>query len=178
MSLFHSNGKNSCFTEDALMMSLQSFGKDSSLEENKAKRDDKPSSSHLSTRSETIQTKKNPATTCWSREKYALTAGGKPRHDADYWINLARAQEKGLQFLAKKISSHNCSQYCAGILHLQKWFSQKTNDLYMKDSHLVRKLMRSTESLVGLPHDDRYLVRRALAPAETVREHLAGIQQW
>ena len=46
------------------MMSLQSFGKDSSLEEKKAKRDDKPSSSHLSTRSKTIQTKKNPATTC------------------------------------------------------------------------------------------------------------------
>ena len=46
MSLFHPDGKNSCFSEDALLMPLQSSGQDLALEEEKVKRDDKPSPSH------------------------------------------------------------------------------------------------------------------------------------
>ena len=98
MSLFHSNGKNSCFTEDALMMSLQSLGQDSSLEEKRTKRDDKPSSSHLSTRSGDNPDEEEPSDDLLKQRKVHSHSKWKPRHDADYWINLARAQEKGLQF--------------------------------------------------------------------------------
>ena len=83
------------FIEDALEMSLQSSSQDSSLGDEKAKKEDRPSSSHLSTLSVTIQTNKNSATTYRSREKYTTTASGN-RQDAVYW-NLARAQDKGQQ---------------------------------------------------------------------------------
>ena len=50
---------------------------DSSLEDEQAKKEDRPSSSHISTHSRTIQTKKNLAMASPSREKYAMTASGK-----------------------------------------------------------------------------------------------------
>ena len=50
---------------------------DSSLEDEQAKNEDIPSSSHFSTHSRTIQTKKNLAMTSPSREKYAMTASEK-----------------------------------------------------------------------------------------------------
>ena len=56
-------------------MSLQSSNQDSSLEDEKAK-EDRPSSSHFSTRSETIQMKKNLAMTSRRREKYTTTTSG------------------------------------------------------------------------------------------------------
>ena len=60
---------------DALMMLFQSS--DSSLENEQARKEDRPSSSHYSTHPGTIQMKKNPAmiTRCW--EKYTTTASGK-----------------------------------------------------------------------------------------------------
>ena len=48
VDFFITNGKNSCFIEDALMMSHQSSNQDSSLEDEKARKEDRPSSSHLS----------------------------------------------------------------------------------------------------------------------------------
>ena len=59
------------------LMSLQSSNQDSSLEDEKAKKEDGPSSSHLSTRSGTIQMKKNLEMTYQNREKYTITVSGK-----------------------------------------------------------------------------------------------------
>ena len=75
-SLFHTNGKNSCFIVDNFMMSLQSSNQDLALEDEKAKKKDGPSSSHFSTHSGTSQTKKNPATISRSRKKDTTTASG------------------------------------------------------------------------------------------------------
>ena len=76
-SPFHINGKNSCYIEDFLLMSLLSSNQDSSLADEKAEKEDRPSSSHLSTRLGTIQTKKNLAMTYLNREKYTITVSGK-----------------------------------------------------------------------------------------------------
>ena len=59
------------------MMCNQSSNQVLSLEDEEAKNEDRPSSSHLSTRSVTIQTKKILAMTSLSREKYTITATGK-----------------------------------------------------------------------------------------------------
>ena len=58
-------------------MSLEFSNQDSSLEDVKVKKENRPSSSHPSTRSGTIQTKKNLATTYQSQEKYSITDSGK-----------------------------------------------------------------------------------------------------
>ena len=58
-------------------MLRQFSNQDSSLEDEKVKKEDRPSSSHLSTRSGTIQTKKHPAMTYQNREKYTVTVRGK-----------------------------------------------------------------------------------------------------
>ena len=69
MSLFHTNGKNSCFTEDVRFISLQSSHQDSSLEDAKTNKEGKPSSSQLPTHSGAIQMKKSPAMTCQKGER-------------------------------------------------------------------------------------------------------------
>ena len=53
-------------------MSLQSSNQDSSLEDEKAKREDRPSSSHLSRFLKKIQMKKNPATISRDQEKWTM----------------------------------------------------------------------------------------------------------
>ena len=88
------NGKNSCFIEDVLSTSTLSLDQDTSLEDEKAKKEDRPSSSHLSTRSGTIQTKKNLAMTYQNREKYTITVSGKLLTAP----SLTRPQDKGLRF--------------------------------------------------------------------------------
>ena len=59
------------------LMSLQSSHQDSSLEDEKAKKEDRLSSSHLSTRSGTIHTKQDPAMTHQNQEKFTITVSGK-----------------------------------------------------------------------------------------------------
>ena len=51
-------------------MSLQSSNQDSSLEDEKAKKEERPSSPH-------IQAKKNLAMTFQNREKYTITVSGR-----------------------------------------------------------------------------------------------------
>ena len=58
-------------------MLFQSSNQDSSLEDEKAKKEDRKSSSHLTTRSGTMQTKKNLAMMYQNREKYTITVSGK-----------------------------------------------------------------------------------------------------
>ena len=72
----HVAGQNSCFVEDTLVMSLQSSSQDSSLEDEKARKEDRPSSSHTSTHSGTIQKKKKLAMTFRRREKHTTTTSG------------------------------------------------------------------------------------------------------
>ena len=81
------------------MMSHQSSDQDSSLEAGDARKEDRPSSSHLSTLSRTIQMKKNLARTSRSREMYTMTASGSLVRTPS---NLAQAQDKGLQFWQTK----------------------------------------------------------------------------
>ena len=120
-SKIHTNGKNSCFIEDVLLMSLQSSNQESSLEDEKAK-EDRPSSPHFSVHHYSE----------WQNCQ-----------DAVYWINLAQAQDKGLRFCPTRSHAVKCIQLCAGILHLQSDFSKKgVKGLYLKDSRRFVKHRR------------------------------------
>ena len=68
---------------------VTSILRDSSLDDEKASKEDRPACTHLSTRSGTIQTKKGLAMT-HSKWKNA--------QDAVNWINLARVQDERLRF--------------------------------------------------------------------------------
>ena len=70
-------GFNTFIKEATSVFHNQSSDQDSSLEDEKAKKEDRPSSSHLSTRSVTIQTQQNLAMTYSSREKYTISVSGK-----------------------------------------------------------------------------------------------------
>ena len=94
------------------MMSLQSSSKDSSLEDEKARNEDRPSSSHLPTRSWTIQ----------MNRKCSTTANANLVRTAVYWINLARVQDKGPQFSQKR-AAMVCSSVPADCMN--KVISQK-----------------------------------------------------
>ena len=92
-----------CFTGGVPSTSIPSLRTDSLQEENKSRRDDKPSSSHLSTLLVEIPDEEEP------RDDYTV-----PRevHDQDavYWITLSRAQDQGLRFWqtkSKAIIVHN-----------------------------------------------------------------------
>ena len=119
-------------------MSLQSSNQDLSLEDEKAKKEDRPFPSHLSIRSGTIQTKKNLAMTSQNREKYTFTVSGKYSGRR----LLGQFQDR-ITVLADKISCRNCFQLCASRLHLQS-----DNPTGNPELPGVRKLKRSTESLV------------------------------
>ena len=98
MSPLHTNGKNSRSTEDARKTCNRSSSQVSSLEDEKVNNEGRLSSLHHSIYLVQILTKRNSAMTSPSREKYITRANGKTNQDAVYWINLARAQDKGLQF--------------------------------------------------------------------------------
>ena len=80
-------------------MSLQSSHQDSSLEE------DRPSFSHLPTRSGTIQTKKDLAMTYQNEEKYTVTVSGQfPRTPS------------GSMYPEHKTKDYDCGRQ--GLIHL------------------------------------------------------------
>ena len=79
-------------------MSLQSSNQDSSLEDEKAKKEDRPSSSHLTTRSGTMQTKKNPAMMYQNREKCTFTVSRKILRTPSVGSILPEHKTKGLRF--------------------------------------------------------------------------------
>ena len=87
--------KEFLFHRGCSTMCNQSLGQDSSLEDENAK-EDRPSSSHLSTHSEQSRRRRNQRWPLQAEKSYSVTR--KIRQDAVYWINLARAQDKGLQF--------------------------------------------------------------------------------
>ena len=103
------------------MMSFQSSSQDLSLEEEKAKKEGKPSSSHLSTHPGAIQTKKNRAMTYRSKEKWHVeVSSGRRLLD-----KFSPSTTEGTTVLANKISCHTSVQLCAGRLHLQSDFSKR-----------------------------------------------------
>ena len=128
------NWKEFLFHRGVLVMSLQSSYQESSLEDEKAKKEDRSSSSHTL----------NPFGDNPDGEEFSddVSKSGKVLYhrkwkntqDAVYWINLARAQDKGLRFW--KTRSHAVIVYSsvlAGCIH--KVISQiQRNELYSRDS--------------------------------------------
>ena len=96
------------------MMSLQSSNQDPSLEDEKAKKEDRQSSHPY---------EEEPGDDLSKPRKVHNDSKWKNSQDAVHWINLARAQDKGLRFW--QISCRNCVQLCAGRLHQQSDFFQK-----------------------------------------------------
>ena len=129
--------------EDVHSMSLQSSHQDLSLEDEKAKKEDRPSSSHLSTRSGTIWTKKHLAMTNQNREKNTITVSGQNTQDAVYWVNLTRAQDKGLR-------CRTCIQFCAGRLHLQSDFSKRGTNFIRETLYASSRAEDCTEECLAI----------------------------
>ena len=96
MSLVHTVGKSLYFIEGAISTSPRSFIQDPLLEQEKARREDKLSSSRLSTCLGTIQMKKHSDDL--SPKKVYYHSNWKRTQDAVYWVNSARAQVHGLRF--------------------------------------------------------------------------------
>ena len=99
------------------------------MEDEKAKKEDRPSSLHLSARSGTIQTKKDLAMTYLNQEKYTITVSGKysgRRLLGQFSASIGQRTT----ILADKVKCRNCIQCCAGRLHLQGNFSKRrTNSI-------------------------------------------------
>ena len=123
---FHTIGKNLSYTEDVRSTSNPSLRLDSLLEEQKAKREDKLSSSHLSTFLVKFKMKKNQAVACQRRGKFSTTVGDD--QDAVYWVKLSRAQDQGVH----KIECDNCTRSSACRLHLQGNFSKRRSNIIRK----------------------------------------------
>ena len=87
-------GKSLCFKGVVPSAFIASLRTDSLQEENKARRDDRPSSSHLSTLSGNIHMKKHPVMTVQFLRKCSITAVGKHGQGAVYWAKLSRAQDQ------------------------------------------------------------------------------------
>ena len=97
MDKFRTTRKNLSFTKDALSTPNPSLRQVSSVEGKRAKREDKPSSSHLSTLSEKIKMKKNPTVT-YQKRKGHYHSIWRHNQDAANWVKLSRAQDQWLQF--------------------------------------------------------------------------------
>ena len=97
ISLFHSDGRNSCFTEDALLTWNQFFKQASSQVEGTDKTGDK--AVFLATLDPFGDEAEEESNNDFSRaRKVYHNSEWKPHQDAVYWIHLAKAQEKGLHF--------------------------------------------------------------------------------
>ena len=132
MSLFQPDGKNSCFTEDALLMSRQSSGQDLSLEEEKVKMDDRPSSSHFWNRSKTQPSRRRTQQRLLEAKRstvsHKMEASSRLRHLGE----LGQSTRKGIAVLADKVSRqivHNSAPACC----IEKWYVRKEIEFYMKD---------------------------------------------
>ena len=99
------------------MMCNQSSDQDSSLEDEKAKKEDRPSS-------------KLGDDDLFKTRQVHYSSKWKTRQDAVYWIYLARAQRQRTTVLANQISCRNCMQLCAIRLHLQSDFSKKERTFF------------------------------------------------
>ena len=58
----------------------------------------------------------------------------KNTQDAVNWVNLARAQDKGLRFWQTRSPCRKCTQLSTGRLHVQSDFSNREKEYYLKDS--------------------------------------------
>ena len=147
--LFHTIGKNACFTKDVLIVALHFSSQDSLLEEGRADMENNQSSSHLSIRClRTIQKKNNQETTSRKPRKEHYRSKWKHSQDAVYWVNLARAQDKGLQFWQTRSNAiivySSVPSDC-----IYKVLSQKGNELYSRDSRRLDLHRRLYSKFLG-----------------------------
>ena len=97
----HTNGKSSCFIENAHLIALQSPNQDSSLGGEKAEKEDRPFSSRpLNPFGDNPDEEKLDDDLSKPR-KVNYHSKWKTTQDAVFWVNLARAQDKGLRFWQK-----------------------------------------------------------------------------
>ena len=144
MSLFLKNEKNSCFIEDALMMSFQSSSQDE-----KARKENRPSP-HFLTLSGTIQMKKNLARTSRSRESTQPQKvehySGRSRLD-----QFSPSTGQRTTILTDKVSCRNCVQLCADRMHPQSDVSKRR-----KAKHLGLEATRNKAGLYWLRHQSSW----------------------
>ena len=114
----------------------------------------------------------------------------KNSQDAVYWLNSARAQDKGLRILADEVSCRNCIQLCAGSLHLSSDFRRREKGHYLKDSRRFvphRRLYLTvlgnrsssnsgskTHQRVRLPAPGNWCVERNKVPQHITENYLAS----
>ena len=143
------NGKNSCFIEDALMMSFQSSNQDSSPTTGKQRKKDRPFSSHLSTHSGTFQTKKKNAMTSLSRKstlsQQVETSSGRRLLD-----QFSPSTRQSTTVLANQIPCHNCKQLCAGRLHPQSNFSKRRTNFIRETLHASCRTEDCTQACLAI----------------------------
>ena len=113
------------------MMCNQSSDQDSSLEDEKAKKEDRPFTP-LNPFGDNPD-EEEPCDDLSKHRKVHYHSKWKTRQDAVYWINLARAQDKGLQFWQTRshaiIENSSVPADC-----IYKVISQKGKELFLKDS--------------------------------------------
>ena len=108
MSLFNSIGNNFCSTGDVLRCNFNPQVRTHRWRTRKQKKEDRPSSSHLSTRLVTIQTKKNRAMTIEAEKSTLPQVELFSRRSPLDQFSPSTKQRTAV--LAEKISCHNCSQ--------------------------------------------------------------------
>ena len=119
VALFHTQGKNSCFIDYALMMSLQSSNQDLSLEDETAK-EDRPSSSFTPLKPfGDNPDKEEPSDDPSKPRKVYFYSKWKILRDAVCWINLAE---------------HKTKDYCVRRLYLQSDFQKSEGTLFERFS--------------------------------------------
>ena len=125
-SLFHTNGKNSCSIEDALIMSLQSSNQDSSLEDEKARKE----TDHLLHNSQPIRGQSRwRRTQRWpfeAEKKYSTTTSGDLVRTPS--TGSTQPEHKTKDYISGK--RHNYMQLCADRMHLQSGFSKEERTLF------------------------------------------------
>ena len=119
--------------DDAHLMSLQSSHQDSSLGDEKAKTEDRPSSSRLSTRLETMQTKVDLAMMYPNLDKYTITVSGTllrtPSTSSILPEHMTTDYDSGRQALLPQLKTILCRQIAP-----TEWFLKQGNELYSRDS--------------------------------------------
>ena len=117
------------FQMERILVSSRTFH--SSLEDEKAKTEDRPSSSHFSTRSGTIQTK-NLAMTCQENDKSTVSQKVEKYSGRRLLGQFSQStRQRRITILAVKVQCRNRFQLCASRFHLQSDFpKRRTNFIW------------------------------------------------
>ena len=116
MSPIHSAGKISCITEEALMY-VTSILQDGLIAGGKDKKEGRHTVFFTPWNPRGDEAEEEFENDLSRPRRVHFKSWWKPHQDAVHWIHLARAQEKGLQFWADKVSRHYCLRFSAGGIH-------------------------------------------------------------